>query len=211
MVWIDQTLQADLWLQPSARAAGSRFGKFDQSVISIVREYSLTWWPWMHSSTHRLKYKGEQTNLGAGDLDVTEKYGHLKFTSGEPTKTVLARMGRNSAICFRKFLQFESTWHKVIRCLCKRHPAITLSRSRVSITNYASDLGYIVIPRQVYKQLYHEQGVFQLRDLSCSWCRPLCGAHRNSEASCEGWTIFHPHYERNCAKRQSKYSIALSQ
>jgi putative ABC transport system permease protein len=157
MVWIDQTLQADLWLQPSARAAGSRFGKFDQSLLPIIRDIPNVVAVDAFVDTP-IEYKGEQTNLGAGDLDVTEKYGHLKFTSGEPTKIVLARMGRNSAIISESF---------AIRKHIAQGETLTLQTPSGDHTvkiegvyyNYASDLGYIVIPRQVFKDLYHEQGV----------------------------------------------------
>ncbi|HEY9731299.1 MAG TPA: FtsX-like permease family protein [Drouetiella sp.] len=157
MVWIDQTLQADLWLQSSARAAGSRFGKFDQSLVPLIRSVPNVIAVDAFVDTP-IEYKGEQTNLGAGDLDVTEKYGHLKFTSGEPTRAVLARMGRNSAIVSESF---------AIRKHVKTGDTIVLQTPAgdhaVKIEgvyyNYASDLGYIVIPRQVYKDLYHEAGV----------------------------------------------------
>lgn len=157
MVWIDQTLQADLWLQPSARAAGSRFGKFDQSLVPIIKNVPNVVAVDSFVDTP-IEYKGEQTNLGAGDLDVTEKYGHLKFTSGESTRVVLARMGRNSAIVSESF---------AIRKHVAQGDTLTLQTPSgdhsVKIEgiyyNYASDLGYIVIPRQVYKDLYHEQGI----------------------------------------------------
>lgn len=157
MVWIDQTLQADLWLQSSARAAGSRFGKFDQSLVPTIKSVPNVIAVDAFVDTP-IEYKGEQTNLGAGDLDVTEKYGHLKFTSGEPTRTVLSRMGRNNAIVSESF---------AIRKHVRQGDTITLQTPSgdhsVNIVgvyyNYASDLGYIVIPRQVYKDLYHEEGV----------------------------------------------------
>jgi putative ABC transport system permease protein len=157
MVWIDQTLQADLWLQPSARAAGSKFGKFDQSLVQVIKDVPNV------AAVDAfvdipIEYNGEQTNLGAGDLSVTEKYGHLKFTSGEPTSVVLARMGRNSAIvsesfAIRKHVAQGDTL--ILRTPSGDHSA----KIEGVYYNYASDLGYIVIPRQVFKDLYHETGV----------------------------------------------------
>lgn len=157
MVWIDQTLQADLWMESSARAAGSRFGKFDQSLMPVIKSVPSVVAVDAFVDTP-IEYKGEQTNLGAGDLDVTEKYGHLKFTSGEPTKTVLARMGHDSAIVSESF---------AIRKGVAQGDSLTLQTPSGDHTvkvegvyyNYASDLGYIVIPRAVFKELYHEDRV----------------------------------------------------
>lgn len=157
MVWIDQTLQADLWMESSARAAGSRIGKFDQALVSVVRTVPKVMAVDAFVDTP-IEYNGERTNLGAGDLNITEKYGHLKFTSGEPTGIVLARMGPHKAIVSESF---------AIRKNVAQGDTLTLSTPAgdypVKVEgvyyNYASDLGYIVIPREVFKELYHESKV----------------------------------------------------
>jgi putative ABC transport system permease protein len=157
MVWIDQTLQADLWLQPSARAAGSRSGKFDQSIVQMIKDVPNVKAVDAFVDTP-IEYNGEATNLGAGDLNVTEKYGHLKFISGETTSAVLSRMGTHSALVSESF---------AIRKNVHQGDTVTLHTPSGDYTakvegvyyNYASDLGYIVIPRGVYNDLYHETGV----------------------------------------------------
>lgn len=157
MLWIDQTLQADLWMQPSARAAGSKYSKFDESIIPLVKSIPNVVAVDGFADTP-IEYNGEQTNLGASDFGVAAKFGHIKFVTGEPAANVIARLGHDGAIVSESF---------AIRKHVTPGDSLTLQtpsgEHRVKIEgvyyDYASDLGYIVIPRSVYKELYHENGI----------------------------------------------------
>jgi len=79
-------------------------------------------------------------------LDVTEKYGHLKFTSGEPTNVVLARMGRNSAIVSESFAIRK---HVARGDTLELHTPSGNHSAKIEgvYYNYASDLGYNIVWR----------------------------------------------------------------
>lgn len=157
VVWIDQTLQADLWMQSAARAAGSRMSRLDEKVIAAVEKI-----PGVAAvdgfSDVPYQYQGEATNLGAGDVPVVKNYGHLMFTSGESNAAVVGRMGDHDAIVSETLAIRKNI-----------HQGDTLSlgtpKGPYSVTvqgiyyNYASDLGYIVIPRSVYRTLFADRTI----------------------------------------------------
>jgi len=157
LVWIDQTLQADLWMQSAARAEGSRMSRLDESVIATVAQI-----PGVDAvdgfSDLPFEYEGEATNLGAGDISVIQTHGHLMFTSGESNAAVLSRMQNHCAIVSEAFAIRRNI-----------HEGDTLSLPTPSgpypvkvqgiYYNYASDLGYIVIPRSVYRDLFADHTI----------------------------------------------------
>ncbi|MGH9554129.1 MAG: ABC transporter permease, partial [Terriglobales bacterium] len=154
MVWVDQTLKADLWIQTSARYGGNKNARMSPATVESIRTT-----PGVAAVDafveHSIDYQGDRTNLGAGDLDVVGKYGHLLFTSGEPCATVCERVGGRDAIVSEAF---------AIRKNVKQGDTIQLPtpegllefRIQGVYYDYASDLGYIVISHPVYRRLYQD-------------------------------------------------------
>lgn len=157
LVWIDQSLHADLWLQPAARAAGSRSARFDSALVPLIKATPGVMAVDAFVETP-IEFKGDPTNLGAGDLDVIQKYGHLLFTSGEDTALVCSRTGEHSALISETFsIRKHVATGDTIDLQTPGGPYAL--KIQGVYYNYASDLGYIVIPRSVYQQLYHDNSV----------------------------------------------------
>lgn len=155
MVWVDQTLKADLWVQTAARYGGSRDARIAPGTVDLIRHA-----PGVLAVDgfveHQIEYRGNVTHLGAGDLDVVGKYGHLLFTDGKSSSEVCSHMGDHDAIVSETFAV-----HSGVRSGDKLQidlPAQTVTFTVKDIYyDYASDLGYIIIPMPSYRRLFADQ------------------------------------------------------
>lgn len=152
--WIDQSFEADLWLQSQARASGNKLAKIDEAVLPVVASV-----PGVAAAEgfvdRRIIYDGVPAFLGAADFDVLAKYGNQLFLSGENSEAVCSRVKGLHAIISEPF---------AVRRNLKKGDSVELDtpsgRRSFYIDDvfydYASDLGYVIIPRDVYKDLYRE-------------------------------------------------------
>jgi putative ABC transport system permease protein len=101
------------------------------------------------------EYDGEATNLGAGDFNVIQKYGHLHFVSNESNATVTARVKGNSALVSETFSIKRNIKQGDTLTLQTPSGAVPLTVQGIYY-DYASDLGYIVIPLTLYRQYFHD-------------------------------------------------------
>jgi putative ABC transport system permease protein len=156
-IWIDQTLKADLWLQSSARSLGSQNSRLPLAVALQCRNVQgvAAVDPFVDLP---INFQGELANLGAGDFDVIRKFGHLHFTSGETNAQVTERVDDHSALvsetlAIKRQIQLGDN-------LTLQTPKGPLKLKVQGIYyDYASDLGYIVIPLPVYRQYYHDNTI----------------------------------------------------
>lgn len=155
--WIDQSFQADLWMQSQARAAGNKGARLPESVVkecAAVKGVAAA----EGFVDRRIIYEGMPVFLAAADFDVLAKYGNQLFLSGETNEAVCNRMSGSRAIISEPF---------AVRRKLKKGDVLKLDVGGVSETftvediyyDYASDLGYIIIPRDVYKNLYNDSTV----------------------------------------------------
>lgn len=155
--WIDQSFQADLWMQSQARAAGNKGARLPESMVqecAAVKGVAAA----EGFVDRRIIYEGMPVFLAAADFDVLAKYGNQLFLSGETNEAVCNRMAGRRAIISEPF---------AVRRKLKKGDILKLDVGGVSETftvediyyDYASDLGYIIIPRDVYKNLYHDTTV----------------------------------------------------
>ncbi|MBI5174202.1 MAG: ABC transporter permease [Candidatus Melainabacteria bacterium] len=155
--WIDQSFQADLWMQSQARAAGNKGARLPESVVkecAAVKGVAAA----EGFVDRRIIYEGMPVFLAAADFDVLAKYGNQLFLSGETNEAVCNRMSGSRAIISEPF---------AVRRKLKKGDVLKLDVGGVSETftvediyyDYASDLGYIIIPRDVYKNLYKDSTV----------------------------------------------------
>jgi putative ABC transport system permease protein len=154
-VWIDQTLKADLWMQSSARSMGSQNARMPDSVTKKTRHVKgiAAVDPFVD-----VPYEGEATNLGAGDFDVIQKFGHMHFVSNEPNRVVTARVKGNSALVSETFSIKRNIKQGDTLTLQTPSGAVPLTVQGIYY-DYASDLGYIVIPLDLYRQYFHDNTI----------------------------------------------------
>jgi putative ABC transport system permease protein len=106
----------------------------------------------------RIIYDGMDAFLGAADFDVLTKYGNQLFTSGRSNKDVCSHVVGMRAIVSEPF---------AVRRGVKAGDSINLETPQGTRSfqvedvfyDYASDLGYVIIPRDTYKNLYGDSTV----------------------------------------------------
>jgi len=155
--WIDQSFEADLWLQSRARASGNKSGRLKEAVVAEVAAV-----PGVAAAEgfvdRQIDYQGARVFLAAADFDVLTKFGNQLFLSGQPSHTVCARVKGMRAIISEPF---------AVRKNLKKGDSVTVDSPQGKKTftvedvfyDYASDLGYVIIPRDVYKTLYKDDSV----------------------------------------------------
>jgi len=152
--WIDQSFEADLWLQSRARASGNKNGRLKEAVLQAVNAV-----PGVAAAEgfvdRKIDYQGMNAFLAAADFDVLTKYGNQLFLSGEDSKSVCSRVRGMRAIISEPF---------AVRKNLNKGDSVVVDtpEGKKSFViedvfyDYASDLGYVIIPRDVYKELYHD-------------------------------------------------------
>jgi putative ABC transport system permease protein len=106
----------------------------------------------------RIIYQGMDAFLGAADFDVLTKYGNQLFVSGKTNKDVCSRVIGMRAIVSEPF---------AVRRSVKTGDSVTIDTPQGKkafivediFYDYASDLGYIIIPRNIYKQIFGDSTV----------------------------------------------------
>lgn len=153
--WVQQTLKADLWLEPAGRDVSNRAGRLTPDLVSKIRKVAgidsvdaFVEYP--------IEYQGQPANLGAGELDVMIKHGNLMFLNGESSAAVLSRVsGHDAGIISESF----SIKHDL-----KLGDSLTLQSPsgpyQIKIEgvyyDYSSDSGYIVIPRHNFAKHFND-------------------------------------------------------
>lgn len=160
LVWVNQTLQADLWLQSAARAQGSGSARLNESMIELIKAT-----PGVLAVDAFVEipfeYCGLPTNIAGADLSVRAKYGKLSFVNGEKTSEVLADLGEDSCLvseCFaiRKKVKAGDVLH-----LTTPSGARDIKVQAIYY-DYASDLGYIILPRATYRSMFNDATISSL-------------------------------------------------
>ncbi|MBS1996879.1 MAG: FtsX-like permease family protein [Cyanobacteria bacterium SZAS LIN-2] len=155
--WIDQSFQADLWLQSQARSAGNKEGRLPESVVAKVAAVKGVAAA-EGFVDRRIMYEGMSAFLGAADLDVLARYGNQLFVSGRSSKEVCAKVVGMHCMVSEPF---------AVRRGVKAGDSIALDTPRGKTSffvddvfyDYASDLGYVIIPRDTYKNLFGDDTV----------------------------------------------------
>ncbi|WP_373531438.1 FtsX-like permease family protein [Vampirovibrio sp.] len=161
ITWVEQTLKADLWIEPVSKFDGKQTGRIQLQAIQTIRQL-----PGVAAVDDfyefPIQYKGNPTNLGIGQFQVLAKYGNLLFIDDEKPEAVLKRVMTSPSVIVTEAF---STRHGV-----KKGETITLAtptglqpfRVQGVYYDYSSDLGYIIMPRLWYKQFYKDDRISNL-------------------------------------------------
>ena len=153
--WVQQTLRADLWLEPAGRDVSNRAGRLTADLVSRIRKVpgidgvdAFVEFP--------IEYKGHPANLGAGELDVMVKHGNLMFLNGEPSAKVLSRVfGHDAGIISESFsLRHHLSIGDRITLQSPSGPYEI--KVEGVYYDYSSDSGYIVIARENFAKRYND-------------------------------------------------------
>jgi len=155
--WMEQTLKADLWIQSAARAGGStnsRLSKYVPEIIEKIQGVEAV----DVFVENPIIFRGERSNLAAADFSVIKKYGHLRFISGESCRSVCSRLTDRSALISETFAIRKNIKQNDLIDIDTPAGAIKLKVEGVYY-DYASDLGYILIDRQLFTRLFRDPDI----------------------------------------------------
>ncbi|WP_303672828.1 ABC transporter permease [Vampirovibrio chlorellavorus] len=161
ITWVEQTLKADLWIEPVSKFDSKQSGRIQPSAVAVIQAI-----PGVAAVDDfyefPIQYHGNPTNLGVGQFQVLARHGNLQFLDNEAPQAVLKRvMAEPSVIVTEAF----STRNKVGKnSLIELATPTGLRKFRVQgvYYDYSSDLGYIVMPRQWYARFYQDNRISNL-------------------------------------------------
>lgn len=152
IVWVNQTLKADLYISPKVRQSSNK-GRISSEIVERIRNV-----PGIADTDAfvetTIEYRGMPTNLGAGESDVLARRGRLLFVDGQDTRKVLDRVQRENACVVTESFAIRNNINAgdVIEVPTPKQP-LKLTVAGVYY-DYASDLGYIIIPRRVWREYF---------------------------------------------------------
>jgi putative ABC transport system permease protein len=161
VTWVQQTLKADLWIEPVSRMGSKQSGRIQPDIVALIRHLpsvagvdSFYEFP--------LEYHDNPTRLGIGDFDVLANHGNLLFTQKElPVEMLRQSYIRPSVIVTEAF----ATRNHVGKgdFLALDTPVGKRDFTVLAVYyDYSSDLGYIVMPRYWYQKFYPDNRISNL-------------------------------------------------
>ena len=159
--WVQQTLKADLWIEPASKFGSKQTGRIAPQAVAAIRGL-----PGVEAVDafyeFPIEFRGNPTHLGVGDFEVLAKHGKLLFMNGESAEQVLKRVRSRPSVTVTEAFATRNN--------VKQNDIITLNtptglqRFRVEAVyyDYSSDLGYIVMPRQWYREFYKDDRISNL-------------------------------------------------
>jgi putative ABC transport system permease protein len=150
IVWVNQTLKADLYIAPQMRQNSNK-GRISKEIVERIKSV-----PGIADTDDfietQIEYNGGTTNLGAGDSAVLARRGHLLFVDGRNSREVLDRVQReNGCVVTESFAIRNNVKAGDIIEIPAPDGVLKIPVAGVYY-DYASDLGYIIIPRTVWRQ-----------------------------------------------------------
>ena len=166
--WVAQTLKADLWVEPASKSNGQLTTRISPEVVDTVRftngvEAVDAFYEFP------IQFKNSQgevvpARIGVGQWHIAKAYGgQLKFLDGRPTDVVLGQvldhlMTDPSVLVTESFATRNNI--KQGQMINLETPTGPMDVRVADIyTDYSSDLGYIVMPRELYSLYYEDDSV----------------------------------------------------
>ena len=153
-VWAEQTLRADLFLKPAAQRGSGTDATIPAEAIDLVRSS-----PGVEAVDAfrglQIVYRGNAALLGSGQWSTLIRHGNLLFVDGRSPQEVLSGDTNRLAIVSEPFAQ-----HNRIR----RGQQIDIDTPSGNVSfqvagiyyDYTNDRGTVVIDREVYTRLFHD-------------------------------------------------------
>lgn len=161
VTWVQQTLKADLWIEPASKFGSKQTGRIHPQAVATIRAL-----PGVEAVDafyeFPIEYHGNPTHLGVGDFEVLAKHGNLLFLNGDTAEQVLKRIQSHPAVTVTE--AFATRNHVKQNDVIELDTPSGLQRFRIEAVyyDYSSDLGYIVMPRQWYREFYHDERISNL-------------------------------------------------
>jgi putative ABC transport system permease protein len=147
-VWLDERLQADLYLRPAGPSEVDRHPTIDLAIadrIEALPEVLAV----DRFRSYPISYNGLPATLGAGQSDVIGRLGHLRFLSGPPLDEVLAQLrAGNNVIISEPFANKHNlgTGDEITLPLEGRQVSFHIS---AVYYDYSNEKGFVIADRSV--------------------------------------------------------------
>ncbi|MBX2860198.1 MAG: ABC transporter permease [Vampirovibrio sp.] len=159
--WVNDTLRADLWIEPISRTNNKQTGRLDLSIAKVIAEVPgvAAVDPFLEFP---IEFEGDRANLGVGNFDVIANFGNLQFIDGEATTDVFDRVKTQRGLVVTESFALK---HHV-----NKGDTLTLDTPSGPVGfpvggvyyDYSSELGYIVMPRPLYLEYFDDNSASNL-------------------------------------------------
>jgi putative ABC transport system permease protein len=160
--WVDQSMRADLWIEPAAKTVTKRAGFLSPQLLAQVQQLPgvTAVDPFLDVP---ITYAGQPANLGVGDVALLLQHGQLRWLTPTSSSQVLARLSRQPGVLLTESFarKHQLTAGDAVTLASPQGP-VTLSVVAV-YADYASEHGYIIVPRRWYEATFHD---FRLNGLA---------------------------------------------
>lgn len=159
--WVNQTIRADLWIQPVSRFDSKQTGRLQSQWVEQIRAM-----PGVKAVDtfyeFPIEYKGNPTRLGIGDFAVLGRYGRLLFLNHEKTETVIQRALSHPAVIVTEAFATRNNVRAGQTIALDTAQGSRPFKVEAVYYDYSSDLGYIIMPRRWYQQFYRDNKISNL-------------------------------------------------
>jgi putative ABC transport system permease protein len=145
-VWLDAQLRADLYVRAAAPLEADAYAPLPQAALAAIAAA-----PGVGAvdDFHALPitYRGERATLGASDMEITRRYGRLRFLSGADRDAVLRSLsGHDRAIVSEPFANKHGirVGDRITLALGDRTAMWTVAGVYYE---YSSSQGYVIVDR----------------------------------------------------------------
>jgi len=167
ITWVNQTLKADLWIEPAGRAGRQINLKLNPDIVDHLR-----YLPGIAAVDAYYEFPIRFTNkfgnveparIAVGQLDVMAQYGNLNFLNGKKPDEVLRKVSTHletepGVIVSESFANRNGLVEGDTFTLDTPEGPVPFSVDGIYY-DYSSDLGYIVIPRQLYSLYFNDDSI----------------------------------------------------
>jgi putative ABC transport system permease protein len=158
ILWLDQTLKADIYLRPASDQAGKLESFFSPDTIKAVVSSGGV------LAVERLRgipydWHGKELYLAAFDLDVLQKYGNLVFKTKGRAQNFLSQIQKTPGVIISEPLQLKDGLDAGEPFLLQT-PSGPVSLPIVAVYyDYSNDRGTVILDRGLFARLFHDDHV----------------------------------------------------
>ena len=152
--WVNQSLRADVFIQPLAGQISRGAGAVTVSTVNTIRSVPgvAAIDPFYETE---LTLNEKPAKLGVGDFDTFARYGNVQFVDGEAFESVLQRVRvTGNAGVVSEPLAIKHNLHKGDKVDLPTPSGLMPITIEGIYYDYASEQGYLVIPRRLYRQWF---------------------------------------------------------
>jgi putative ABC transport system permease protein len=158
ILWLDQTLKADLYLRPASDQAGNLESFLSPETIKAVSSSDGV------LAVERLRsvpydWRGQELTLAAFDTEVLQKYGNLVFkTRGDP-QAFLSQIQKTPSVLISEPLQLKDGLGAGDLFILQTPTGPVSLPIAAVYYDYSNDRGTILLDRGLFSRLFHDDGV----------------------------------------------------